>query len=717
MKKLTNLYFISLAAAQNCRSDTSRSNCTECIKTNVNCAWAAYSDDSKGKSDCLDTSFNQAKPTGAKLISPRSIQITDKNRLRNDNQLLDKFDKEIEIRPGDSFKLDIEFDVPESMPLDMYFIIDQSGSMREAIGLVQSSIKQINGNFSQLIRGENSNNFNVGIGSFVDKPTTPYQNLIKRDSSKNYQHSFMNHLPLQKTTDMYLENFNSKLDKLKNNLMYNSDHEESVFDAVLQAAACQREINWNDHAKHLITVITDQTAHIMGHGILSGIKIPHDYRCSLAQNNNPYYGYDMYELERDYPSIYDMKKVLRSNNIQTIFSVALTAEKDQKEKDQNQKVSDFYENVVKVLGNGNELLTFESDSEDTVKSSKSAELFVKKLVDAYKRATMYIELQSSDDHSADWNIDIKVKECESKDVNFQKIMKQFSKCKTPKKQSKIVFEVMISLKPGACPESETFVFTSPGNAGNEKVRVKATPMCECKSCHVYYKPNDLYCRNCNGHGKNSCGKCHCDAGFEGDCCQCEVGSNRKQLESQCTRHGDLYSCSGRGNCVCGQCKCSGNYGGKYCECVNKACPAVEMNDGSSLQCNGQGTCSCGVCSCNPGWSGQDCGCSQSSKNCLTRGNTICHGNGKCSCNECTCDEDSIHGKGGPKNEVLWRFSQETRCKQLKVSCSHEKIKDCHMNSAFNWKKGDCVAKMVNEEEWKELTENTGASKQHCKYFY
>lgn len=90
---------------------------------------------------------------------------------------------------------------------------------------------------------------------------------------------------------------------------------------------------------------------------------------------------------------------------------------------------------------------------------------------------------------------------------------------------------------------------------------------------------------CNYHGEMRCGMCHCDIGWSGKTCECDLmnyGSSR-ELEHQClvpmvsdsdnsggneTRLGPI--CADHGECVCGQCYCNVGFSGKYCDCIE--CP-------------------------------------------------------------------------------------------------------------------------------------------------
>lgn len=88
---------------------------------------------------------------------------------------------------------------------------------------------------------------------------------------------------------------------------------------------------------------------------------------------------------------------------------------------------------------------------------------------------------------------------------------------------------------------------------------------------------------CNFNGEMRCGMCHCNGGWSGKTCECDLlnyGSSR-ELEHQCrvpvvdvrrsgndTKLGPI--CADHGECVCGQCYCNVGFSGKYCDCYE--CP-------------------------------------------------------------------------------------------------------------------------------------------------
>eukprot|EP00127_Corallochytrium_limacisporum_P006505 Clim_evm36s229 gene=Clim_evmTU36s229 len=141
---------------------------------------------------------------------------------------------------------------------------------------------------------------------------------------------------------------------------------------------------------------------------------------------------------------------------------------------------------------------------------------------------------------------------------------------------------------------------------------------------------------CNGHG--TCNNavdsidicepfCECEAGWEGDACECALFCD-----------GGCNEENNGGVCNCGTCECQGIYASKdgfdadpNCRCPTGADGACPTNDADE-ECSNNGTCDCGECICDADYTGDDCSCSTAP--CPFN----CAGNGSCNCGECTCDE-------------------------------------------------------------------------------
>lgn len=84
---------------------------------------------------------------------------------------------------------------------------------------------------------------------------------------------------------------------------------------------------------------------------------------------------------------------------------------------------------------------------------------------------------------------------------------------------------------------------------------------------------------CGGRGKCDCGKCICDAGFEGSACQCRKSNNA------CIKGDSQTVCSGRGTCVCNVCQCRDGYTLPFCE-ECPGCPSPCPKAAACVECLG-----------------------------------------------------------------------------------------------------------------------------------
>uniref|UniRef100_A0A915HMP9 Integrin beta-like protein 1 n=1 Tax=Romanomermis culicivorax TaxID=13658 RepID=A0A915HMP9_ROMCU len=117
---------------------------------------------------------------------------------------------------------------------------------------------------------------------------------------------------------------------------------------------------------------------------------------------------------------------------------------------------------------------------------------------------------------------------------------------------------------------------------------------------------------CHFHGIWACDGCHCDEGFIGKYCECQIDSTTNttaEMDKLCMINEDTTQplCSGNGVCVCGRCQCMRRpnakeiFYGRFCECDNFNCPRSRR-----LICSDHGHCDCGTCICEIGWKGPAC---------------------------------------------------------------------------------------------------------------
>ena len=142
--------------------------------------------------------------------------------------------------------------------------------------------------------GRLTSDFQLGFGSFSDKPTIPFSKEPKdlKDDGKPIPYAFKNHMKLTKDKNRFKNAISNTT------LVSNIDSPESGLDAVAQAVLCSSTIGWRNNARKIIFMITDGELHFALDGHLGGIfKKFDDSSCKLKDNT-----YEK-ELEFDYPSL------------------------------------------------------------------------------------------------------------------------------------------------------------------------------------------------------------------------------------------------------------------------------------------------------------------------------------------------------------------------------------------------------------------------------
>lgn len=75
--------------------------------------------------------------------------------------------------PGETATIDIEFRKAEDYPIDLYYLMDFSSSMAK----YKRSLSELGDKLTETMMNVTSN-FQLGFGSFVDKVTLPYTDVI-----------------------------------------------------------------------------------------------------------------------------------------------------------------------------------------------------------------------------------------------------------------------------------------------------------------------------------------------------------------------------------------------------------------------------------------------------------------------------------------------------------------------------------------------------------
>lgn len=674
---------------QVCLQNQSQVSCKECIKAGQHCAWweKGLNPDTSTKCFYHKKGADFDGPLDeSKAISPPESIASQKLGISGNQGYLSPAELSLKLRPGASGSVKIQFTVHHSYPVDLYYLFDLSGSMKAYI----SKVGKASNDIAEALSQEIGDDLRMGVGSFIEKPTAPFTN-------NGGQHVFKHWMSFEDyenyngrgTKNDFLKN---EIDFLTNQTKSNNDAEEAGLEALSQVAVCKDKIGWKQEAKHLLIFSTDAASHLAGDGRLAGINKPNELVCALSEKNPKYVRPTSKEkmvakneyldgLKQDYPSVHDVKNVMNEQNIQTIFALSATKEEctDIYSKDclidkanaekKNLAVQKFYEDLVDVIGDGNQVVVTDKNTD-----------LPKILVDTYKAMTKSVSLNVVGiPQDYEYKIDTK---CYLNGQTESVTFKNSSVCADPKKpinnserelekdSSKVTFTLEIKLAPGKCPPPAEVFINTPGYGGTAKVKLVLESNCDCDTCKPYENfenefskacPNSA--KECSGNGEFNCGKCVCDEGWGGDCCDCKLGDAKQELEYQksCYPDGTDKICSGRGQCQCGKCVCETNtlstlnIFGEHCQCTLDSCPKV-----AGVVCNNKGNCQCGKCICDSGWSGKDCGCEDSSSKCEDN----CNGNGECRCNKCDCNKDE---------NGLWTFTGNS-CDGFELVCDN--FQDC-----------------------------------------
>ena len=77
--------------------------------------------------------------------------------------------QKVSVRPHDSLRTDFTFQSISDYPVDIYFLVDQSYTMRDDLETVSRLTKDIAKSFTAVTK-----DLRMGFGAFVDKPVFPF---------------------------------------------------------------------------------------------------------------------------------------------------------------------------------------------------------------------------------------------------------------------------------------------------------------------------------------------------------------------------------------------------------------------------------------------------------------------------------------------------------------------------------------------------------------
>ncbi|MCI4391893.1 hypothetical protein PGIGA_G00139580 [Pangasianodon gigas] len=613
--------FASSHSADNKCGSPLVSTCQECLSRGPECAWCfqkSFLDGVHVSKRCDSAAQLRLKGCGEEFIENPEVKV-EVNMTLSSSQVTPR-DISIQLRPGSEASFIVEVKQLELYPVDLYYLVDVSASMQENL----DRLKTVGVNLSHRMK-EHSSDFQVGFGSFVDKPVSPYIDVHPLKISNpcsDYEvncrpaHGFIHVLPI---TDNMTE-FKHVIQQQR--ISGNMDTPEGGFDAMLQAAVCQKDIGWRPEAKHLLLVMTDQPSHLALDSKLAGIVVPHDGRCHLEE------GTYSQSAHMEHPTIGQLAEKLLENSIYSIFAV-------------NSMQYKWYEDLVAFIPGTylGRLLPKASNLTNLV-------------VDAYKKLL------------SDVGVEVEVEDSEAHRfwVSVTAVCPNGStaagsaKCTNVQPGQNVFFNITVGMR--ACPEKDDALQKE--NEPEVKLVVKPVGFNESMTVRVRQA---CVCR-CGGAGP-----CHDDPGTS----VCESGADpgaERSLTDSCRDVKTGLMCSGRGTCVCGACVCDrsnlGTIYGRFCEKDDFSCPNER-----GLMCGGHGQCVSGECSCQPRWTGESCGCPISTESCMSSDGLVCSGHGKCVCGTCVCDH---HRRSGAFCE---------KCATCSDSCqSHWSCVDCHLSKGL-----------------------------------
>ncbi|XP_072562153.1 integrin beta-8 isoform X2 [Paramormyrops kingsleyae] len=554
-------------------------SCNECLSRGPQCAWCfqeGFLDGASRAQRCNTLPNLQKKGCAVEFVEQATVTLK-VNPTPPGRQVAPQ-DVTVQLPPGTEVSVTVEVKQLELYPVDMYYLVDVSASMQDNL----NRLKTVGTGLSHRMR-DYSSDFRVGFGSFVDKPVSPYINVHPSKVSNpcfdfkmqcRPTHGFMHMLSMTDNTTEFTRIM------LQQGISGNMDTPEGGFDAMLQAAVCQRDIGWRPEAKRLLLVMTDQPSHLALDSKLAGIVVPHDGNCHLDSG-----GYTR-STSMEYPTIGQLAEKLLENSIHSIFAVEHGQYK-------------WYEDLAPFLPGAyvGKLQAKASNLKDLV-------------VEAYKKllSDVEVEVGVQDQHAHRFWVNVTAV-CPTGSAPSG-----LNKCSGVQPNQTVFFNITIGMKDCPSAPEDVLIFIRPVGF-NESSVVRVRPTCHC---------------SCGGQPG-------CQDELEGPEC------NEASGDVGCRLDGTGAVCSGRGECVCGHCICEasslGTVHGTHCELDDFSCPYRQ-----GRVCGGRGDCVSAACRCHSGWTGDSCQCPSSTEPCLSPDGRLCSGRGRCVCGRCECDDPWSSGR-------------------------------------------------------------------------
>ncbi|XP_028397592.1 integrin beta-2-like isoform X2 [Dendronephthya gigantea] len=568
--------------------------CSLCLQI-PGCSWCTLEDYEHARCDREENHINNGCP--GNTVNPKQNVTVDEGSLVPEGQI---FPKKVSLtaRVGEPVTFTVNVRPVKNYPVDLYFLMDLSKTMQDDL----SNLKSLAGNISIKLK-ELTNKRRLAFGSFVDKTVPPFvkQELINKSHNPNEEpsYNFRHVLDFTEKDKLFKETINKQTNSRSR------DIPEATLDALMQVAACEKELGWNpvNTTRRIVLIATDAPFHTAGEGRFGGIAAPNDAKCHLTERVNGVRKYS--GLEQDYPTVNQVFQKLRESKIQPIFAVSKYERKT-------------FEQLAKTwedLGS-----TYEELSADSNNIIELIERSYEEIV-----STVRVTSQPPEDFDVKINSDC-----------GDNIMIGNNICQGVGLDETVSFNISVTAKSCKSNSSSFKVFAAA--FGEVEININTICSCDCDNEKEYRSTN------CSQNGDLSCGGCTCSSGWYGKKCECESSRNNPSVINRCRRtNTSITVCEGNGDCVCNECKCrlientDQSYYGKYCQCSDLNCDKYE-----GKPCGGEerGVCKCGTCECKEGHLGSNCGttdCSIHNARCLDTNGVNCSGHGMCICGKCRCD--------------------------------------------------------------------------------
>ncbi|OAF69901.1 Integrin beta-6 [Intoshia linei] len=508
-------------------------SCEDCLKT-MDCFWCADPKFLHSKPRCLEAEFAPFKCLNDLI----TLGLTsDENFVTIKMNFLDR-----------SKTFSIKIINPNVYKTDIYFLTDASYTMQRYIDAISDEMEIIQNNLS-----DNQTDAQYRYGFFVEKPNSPFSNY------KNIKSGVDVFFPVK-------ENI-TKVD-FRQYIKANQDELEAGFEAMVQVVMCNEISGWRNKSSKFIIFASDKEQHLAGDGRFLGIFEPNSMQC----HTNSSYIYTK-SLEQDYPSVYQLKKMLQLTGIHVIFFVS------------NESI-EFYKSLKNYLPNS-DIASFSSDSDIT-----------EIITQTYKSARTSLGISVESISSSNVTVFITAT-CQNVDP--------INKNTCIYIDDDLSFNVTI-FNAGEFDDLVNVTLSTFGYFIKKlSVSIGFYDTCNC------HKVMDSNCEN----GERDCGQCKCI-----NIVPCKVNCAEGMFCNECTGQCNCLPCildnetnlrcSGNGNCNCGACECYAQYTGNNCKlkiestdnclaCLKK-CPTPFKICKKCLQCDDCFTyIPCIMCHLNQDW--------------------------------------------------------------------------------------------------------------------